>query len=138
LLAELLLQQRLLCLVELGRAVEAVGQERQAVGPVDLPFVLEVGQQDLADLRLAALHRALDLRRLEQRRVRVHRDLQFAATGFVDVVGELHQVLGVVVARGVAGGQIPLGLCQCGERQRERAEHGSAHRDTAGRRHRLS
>jgi hypothetical protein len=40
---------------------------------VDRILVLEVDQQDLAELRLAALHGTLDLGRLEQRRVRVQR-----------------------------------------------------------------
>ena len=39
----------------------AGGEERQAVGAEERVLVLEVDQQDLADLRLAALHRALDL-----------------------------------------------------------------------------
>jgi hypothetical protein len=52
--------------------VVAVGEEGDAVGAEHLPLVLEVHQQDLADLRLAALHGALDLGRLEQRRVGVH------------------------------------------------------------------
>jgi hypothetical protein len=38
-------------------------------------------EQDLADLRLPALHGALDLGRLEQRGVGVDRDLELAAAG---------------------------------------------------------
>ena len=82
------------------RLVVAVGQEGQAVGAEDRPLVLEVDQQDLADLRLPALHRALDLGRLEQRGVGVHRDLELAAGGLVDVGGELLEVLGVEVGAG--------------------------------------
>jgi hypothetical protein len=102
--------KRLLRLVELDRLVVAVGQEGQAVGTEDLPLVLEVDQQDLADLRLAALHGALDLGRLEQRGIGVHGDLELAAAGLVDVVGKLLQVLGVEVGGRVGGGQVPLGL----------------------------
>ena len=57
-------------LVELLRVGVAGGEERDAVEAVERVLVLEVDEQDLADLRLAALHRALDLGRLEQRRVR--------------------------------------------------------------------
>jgi hypothetical protein len=90
--------------------VVAVGQEGQAVGAEHLPFVLEVGQQDLADLRLPALHGALDFGRLEQRRIGVHRDLQLAARGLVHVVGKLGQVDRVEVGGRVGGGQVPPGL----------------------------
>ncbi len=66
-----------------------------------------------------ALHRALDLGRLEQRRVGVHGDLELAAGRLVDVGDELHDVLGVEVGRRIGGRHVPLGL-RAG-RQRERA-----------------
>ena len=145
----------LLRLVELHRLGVAVGEEGQAVDAEDLPLVLEVDQQHLADLRLAALHRALDLGRLEQRGVGVHRDLQLAAGRLVDVVGELDQVLGVEVGRRVGGRQVPLGLGRGGggdgrapgaRRRRATAEaglmgtspsvgRGQGREHTAGRRH---
>jgi hypothetical protein len=117
LLAELLLEQRTLGLVQLHRLVVAVGEEGQAVGTEDLPLVLVVHEQDLAGLRLSALHRALDLRRLEQRGVGVHGDLQLAGAGLVDVGREGGQVLAVEIGRRVGGGQIPLGLRRRAERQ---------------------
>lgn len=46
-------------------------------------------------MSLAALHRALDLVGLEQRAAVVHRDLELAGSGLVDVVGELPDDLGV-------------------------------------------
>jgi hypothetical protein len=52
LLAKLLVEHRLLCLPQLLGGLVAVGQERQAVRTEQLPLVLEVHQQDLADLRL--------------------------------------------------------------------------------------
>jgi hypothetical protein len=66
LLAQLLVEQRTLGLPQLDAFVVAVGQEGQGVGAEDLPLVAEVADQHLADLRLAPLHRALDLGRLEQ------------------------------------------------------------------------
>ena len=85
-------------------------QERHAVERVDRVLVGVVGQQDLAGLGLAALHRALDLRCLEQRRVGVHGDAQLAAGGRLDVLGELGDVLGVVVGRRGGRGQVPFDL----------------------------
>ena len=113
LLAELLLQRRLLRLVQLHGAVVAVRQEGQAVGAENLPFVLEVGQQDFAGLCLPALHGALDFGRLEQRRIGMHGDLEFAAAGLVHVIGELHQVFTVEIGGRVGRGKVPLGLGGC-------------------------
>jgi len=123
LLAELLLQQRLLRRVELERRVVAVGQEGQAVDAEDRPLVGEVGQQDLAGLRLAALDRALDLRRLEQRGAGMHGDLQLPVRGLGHVVGELLDVDRVEVVRRVGGGQIPGGLGLGGAGREGGAQH---------------
>ncbi|MDT4879317.1 hypothetical protein FQZ97_1149740 [compost metagenome] len=104
--------------VELLRSVVAVGQERQAVHTKELPLVLEIGQQDFAHLGLAALHGALDFRRLEQCGVGVHRHLELAAGGLVHVARQLHHVLGVEVGGGVRCGQVPFGLGKSrGDRQ---------------------
>ena len=86
---------------------------------VERILVLEVDEQDLAGLRLAALHRALDLGRLEQRRVRVHLDLELAAGGLVDVGRRTADVLGVEVGGRVRGRQVPLGLGGGGQRDGE-------------------
>jgi hypothetical protein len=48
----------------------------------------------------------------------VHRDLQLAAAGLVDLVGELLDVHGVEVVGRVGGRQVPLGLGLGGNRQR--------------------
>jgi hypothetical protein len=118
------------CAVQLHRLGVAVGQERQAVGAEHLPLVLEVHQQHFAGLRLAALHGALDLRRLEQRRIGMHGDLELAAAGLVDVGGELVDVLGVEVGGRIGRGQVPLGLGrgaaggdEAGSRKGERTNH---------------
>ncbi|MNV58030.1 hypothetical protein D3C71_1503870 [compost metagenome] len=104
--------------VELLRSVIAVGQEGQAVHAKQLPFVLEIGQQNLAHLRLAALHGTLDLGRLEQCGVGMHRDLELAAGGLVNIARQLHHVLGVEVGGGVRCGQVPFGLGKSrGDRQ---------------------
>ena len=76
-----------------------------------------IGQQDLAQLSLPALNGALDLIRLEQRSIRVHRDFEFASRGLVNIVGECHQVLAVEIASGVSSGQVPLGLGRCAKRK---------------------
>src|SRR6185312_16565966 len=62
-------------------------------------------------------------------------DLELAAGRLVDVVGELLDVLGVVVVRGVGGGQVPLHLrggrkaCEREDRAQQRREaKGSGHR----------
>ena len=117
---ELVLERLPRRLVELQRIAVGRREERNAVEPVERILVLEVDQQDLADLRLAALHGALDLRRLEQRRVRVHGDLELAAGGLVDVVGELLDVLGVEVAGRIGRRHVPLGLGGHGQRERAR------------------
>jgi hypothetical protein len=73
------------------------------------------------------LHRALDLGRLEQRGVGVHRDLELAAAALVHVAGELGDVLGVEVARRVGGGQVPLGLRKgCAVQAKGQASEGNA------------
>ena len=72
-----------------------------------------VRQQNFAELGLPALYRALDLIRLEQRRIGMHGDLELARRGLVNVIGERHQVLAVEVTSGVGGGQIPFGLGRC-------------------------
>ena len=61
-------------------------------------------------MRLIGLHRALDFVALEQRRVRMHRDLELATGRLIDVGDELHDVFGVKVGRGIRGRHIPLGL----------------------------
>ena len=48
----------------------------------------------------------------------MHRDLELAAGGLVDVGRELHDVLGVEVGGGVGRGHVPLGLGGGAERQR--------------------
>ena len=61
-------------------------------------------------MRLIGLHGALDLVGLEQRCVRMHRDLELAAGRLVDVGDELRDVFGVKVGRGIGGRHIPFGL----------------------------
>jgi len=120
LLGELLFHRGLLRLVQLQRGVVAVGEKRQPVDAEQRPFVRIQRQQDLAHLRLAAAHRALDLGRLEQRRIGVHGDLQLAGRCLVDIGDELHDVFGVEVVRRVAGGEVPFGLGAGRGGQRER------------------
>ena len=119
LVGQLLLQQRLLRLVELHGLVIAVGQKGQAVNAKGLPFVLEVHQQNLAQLGLAALNSALNFRGLEQRRVGVNRDFELASCGFVDIGSKLGHVDGVEVGGRVGGGQVPFGLGRCQARKSE-------------------
>ncbi len=122
LLGQLLLDGGLAGLVELEGLGVAGGQERNAVDAPQRPLVLEVDQQNVAGLRLPALHGALDLGRLEQRGVVVDLQLQLAARRRVHVLGELRQVLGVHVAGRVGGGHVPLGLCAGGQGQAAQAE----------------
>jgi hypothetical protein len=117
----LVVKQRLLCAPELHCFVVAVRQEGQPVSAEDDPLVLVGGQQDLANLRLAALHRALDLGQLEQRGVGVDGDLQLAARRLVNVVCELLQVHGVEVGGRVGRRQVPFGLGLGSSRERQRA-----------------
>jgi hypothetical protein len=138
LLAQLLLDHRLAGLVQLVGLGVAGGQEGDAVQAPHRPFVLEVDQQDLARLRLPALHRALDLGRLEQRRVVVHLDLQLAAGVLLHVLGELRQVLGVEVAGRVGAGQVPLGLGAGGQGQGAQAKRGHGGGGAAGQAHGVS
>jgi hypothetical protein len=63
LLAELVVERLLRRLVELVRVGVRGREERDAVEAVERVLVLVVDQQDLAGLRLAALHGALDLGR---------------------------------------------------------------------------
>ena len=97
-------------LPELGRIAIARCQERDRVRAEDRVFVGIRGDQDLADLRLLGLHRALDLVGLEQRRVGVDRDLDLAARRLVDVGDELHDVLGMEVGRWIGGRHVPFCL----------------------------
>ena len=99
--------------VELHGLVVAVGQKGQAVSAKGLPFVLEVHQQNLAQLGLAALYSTLNFRGLEQRSVGVHRDFELACGGFVDIGSKLGHVDGVEVGGRVGGRQVPFGLGRC-------------------------
>ena len=110
LLAKLLVEGRLLCLIKLEGLLVAGGQEGNAIQPIDRPFVFEVDQQHFAQLRLTRLHRPLDLGGLEERGIRMDRDLEFAAARLLDVIGELHQIFSVEVAGSIGCGQIPFGL----------------------------
>lgn len=83
--------------------------ERVGVDSVDGVRVFVVDRQYRADLRLAGLHHALALVRLDQRRVRVHGGLQFAAGGGNDILRNLDQVLSVQVAGRVRGWQVLVG-----------------------------
>jgi hypothetical protein len=108
--AQQFFKRRLLRFSQLvGRCI-AGGHEGQAVGAVNRVFVFKVDQQHFTDLRLAALHRALDLVGLEERGIGMHRDLELAAAGLVDVGRELRERFGVEIAGGVGSGQVPLGL----------------------------
>ncbi|MOA33399.1 hypothetical protein D3C78_1546910 [compost metagenome] len=106
-------------MVQLERSLVAGGQEGQAVQFVDRVFIGEVGQQDFADLRLVALHGALDFRGLVQRRVVVQLDLQLALRQRIHVLDEGRQVFNVEVAGRVGAGQVPLGLCLCARAERQ-------------------
>jgi hypothetical protein len=91
-----------------------VARKGHGVERVERVFVGQPGDDQLADLRLPGLHRALDLVRLEQRAVGVHGDLELAAGGRIDLLGELLDVLGVEVAGRIRGGHVPRGLGLCG------------------------
>jgi hypothetical protein len=108
-----------------GVSVTLSNEPTMIHGYISLALVSPVAAEAF-DRGLAALNRALDLRRLEQGSVGVHGDLQFAARGLLDVGGELHQVLGVEIARRIGRGQIPGGLGGggCAKRQRSRCEQG--------------
>ena len=110
LLGQLLLEEGALYFVQFERFFVAVCQERQAVGTKELPFILEVGQQDFANLCLTPLNRTLDFGRFEQRGIGMNRDFQLAARGFFNIVGKLHQVFGVEVVGRVGRRQVPLDL----------------------------
>ena len=96
------------------------GEERHDVDAVDRILVLEVGDQDLADRRLARLHGALDLGGLEQRGAGMDDDLELAARARLHGVGEFLEVDRVVVGRRIGGRQVPLGLGQGGRREQGR------------------
>jgi hypothetical protein len=119
LLGQPVFQRLLRRLGELHRIAVAGGQKRDAVDPEHRVLVFEVDQQDLAGLRLVALHRSLDLVRLEQRRVGVHGDLEPAAGRLVDVGDELRNVLRMEVGRRVRGRHIPFGLRRRTQRERQ-------------------
>ena len=125
---ELLLHERLLRLVQLLRFGIGRGEERHDVGAEDRAFVLQVGHQQLADLRLAGLNRALELRHLEQRRVGVNRDGELAVGCLLHIVCEGLDILGMVVGGGIARGHVPFGLSRRrqGEQGRGRGKQQSA------------
>src|SRR6185437_7692772 len=112
------------CLVQLLRVAIAGGQKRDAVDAEHRVLVLEVDQQDLACLCLVALHRALDLVRLEQRCVGVDGDLELAAGCLVDVGDELGDVLGVKVGGRVCSRHVPFRLRRGAQRDRQRDRGG--------------
>jgi hypothetical protein len=85
-------------------------------------------RDDFADLRLAALHRALDLVGLVQRAAGMHGDLELAAGGLVDVGGELGDVLGVEV-----GGRVGVGMSHLVWAEAARAVKPSAAASSEGR-----
>jgi hypothetical protein len=72
---QLLLEHRLLRLVELPRGVVARGHEGHVVGREHRVFVAKLPEQDFADVHLAGRHRAQDVRMLDERAVGVHHDL---------------------------------------------------------------
>ena len=110
LLAQFLLKEGALYFVQFERFFVAVCQEGQAICTKQLPFILEIGQQDFTNLCLATLYGTLDFGCFEQRGVGMNRDFQLTARSFFNIVGKLHQVFGVEVVGGVGRGQVPLGL----------------------------
>ena len=86
-------------------------------------FVLVQRDQHFADLRLAGLHRALDIRRLEQRSRRMNRDLQFVAGCGGDVLGEQREIFAVRIVGRIGRRQIPFGLRDSRLRDNRRSEY---------------
>jgi hypothetical protein len=91
------------------------GEEGHVVGAEQRVFVGVAAEDDFADLRLAALQRALDLVGLVQRAAGMHGDLELAGRGLVDVGGELVDVFSMEIRGRVTGGHVPLGLGRCGQ-----------------------
>ena len=127
LLREAIVERLLRRLVELERCVVGRREERNPVDAVQRILVLEVDEQDFARLRLSALHRTLDLGRLEQRRIRMYGDLELAAGASLDVGNELLDVLGVEVGRRIRGRQVPFDLRRDRGRQRGDGERHQQH-----------
>jgi hypothetical protein len=90
---------------ELPRFGVGGGEEGHVVGAEQRIFVGIAAEQDFADLRLAALHRALDLVGLVQRTAGMDGDLELAGRGLVHVGGELVDVLGMEI-----GGRVGVGM----------------------------
>ena len=61
---------------------------------------------------LPALHGALDLVGLEQRRIGVYADLGLAAAGFVDISCKRGQIFRLEVDCRIGGRQVLFGLCE--------------------------
>ena len=82
--------------------------------------------QDLTRLRLSGGDRALDFRRLEQRGGGMHGDLQLAAGGIADILGERDQVHRMRIVRRIGRREIPFGLRHYGSGKRRDADGHSA------------
>ena len=109
---ELLFDRRLRHLPELHRFRIAGGEKRHDVDAVDRVFVFVQRHQDFAHLRLAGLHRALDVRRLEQRRRRVNGDVQFAAGRGRNVLGEQNEVFAVRIIGRIGRNERDVVMCR--------------------------
>ena len=100
-------------------------QERNNIDAEHRIFVLMPRDQNLTRLRLSGGDRALDFRRLEQRCGGMHGNLQLAAGGVADVLGERDQVHRMRIVRRIGRRQIPFGLRHYGSGKRR---DGDGHR----------
>jgi hypothetical protein len=73
---------------------------------------------------LAGLDGPLDLVGLVEGGVGMDGDLQLAAGRLLDLVGELDDIFGVEVLRGIGGGQIPFGLRERANRRKQSERQG--------------
>jgi hypothetical protein len=100
---------------ELFRFGVGRGKEGHVVGAEQRVLVGIAAEQDFADLRLAALYRALDLVGLVQRTAGMDGDLELAGSGLVHVGGKLGDIFGVEIGGRVGRGHVPLGLGRGGQ-----------------------
>ena len=129
----MLLQHRLLRLVEAPGLVEAGRDERNVVRLEDRILIAELRKQELGDVHLPGGHSAQDVRMLDERAIGMNLDDELAAARFLHVLDEGAHVARVELAVGIRRGHVPFGLRlrrkseRDGERSDERfcAEHGS-------------
>ncbi|MPL74770.1 hypothetical protein SDC9_20587 [bioreactor metagenome] len=121
---EHLRQHRLRRVAQLVRGLEGGGEEGHRVIGEDRVLVRMRRQQPFADLRLAHLHRALDLVAFEQRAARVDGDLERAARAGLHVLGEGHIVLRLVVVGGVGNRHVPAFGMGGGDHRRGQQDRG--------------